>query len=65
MAISYVFAVILAVVVYGATEELAGIPMRLTTQNLLITLFLAIVTGFLSGFLSLSKLRGAQPAELF
>jgi ABC-type antimicrobial peptide transport system permease subunit len=39
--------------------------MRLTAQNLLITLFLAIVTGFLSGFLSLSKLRGAQPAELF
>ena len=61
MAISYVFAVILAVVVYGATEELAGIPMRLTAQNLLITLFLAIVTGFLSGFLSLSKLRVPSP----
>ncbi|MGO9812869.1 MAG: FtsX-like permease family protein [Isosphaeraceae bacterium] len=65
MVISYVFAVILAIVVYRATEELAGIPMRLTAQNLLITLFLAIVVGFLSGFLSLSKLRGAQPAELF
>ncbi len=65
MVISYVLAVILAIVVYRATEELAGIPMRLTVQNLLITLFLAIVAGFLSGFLSLSKLRGAQPAELF
>jgi len=65
MVISYVCAVILAIVVYRATEELAGIPMRLTAQNLLITLFLAIVVGFLSGFLSLSKLRGAQPAELF
>ena len=65
MVISYVFAVILAIVVYRATEELAGIPMRLTAQNLLITLFLAIVVGFLSGFLSLSKLRGAEPAELF
>ncbi len=63
--VSYVFAVILAVVVYRATEELAGIPMRLTVQNLLITVLLAIVVGFLSGFLSLSKLRGAQPAELF
>jgi len=65
MVISYVLAVILAIVVYWATEGLAGIPMRLTFQNLLITLFLAIVAGFLSGFLSLSKLRGAQPAELF
>jgi len=65
MVISYVFAVILAIVVYRATEELAGIPMRLTAQNLLITLLLAIVVGFLSGFLSLSKLRGAQPTELF
>jgi putative ABC transport system permease protein len=65
MIISYVLAVILAIVVYRATEELAGIPMRLTAQNLLVTLFLAIVVGLLSGFLSLSKLRGAQPAELF
>jgi putative ABC transport system permease protein len=65
MVISYFFALVLALVVYRATQELAGIPMRLTAQNLLITLLLAIVVGFLSGFLSLSKLRGAQPAELF
>ena len=65
MVISYVLAVLLAIVVYRATQELAGIPMRLTAENLLITLFLAIVVGFLSGFLSLSKLRAAQPAELF
>ena len=55
----------IAIVVYQATEALAGIPMRLTAQNLQITLFLAVIVGFLSGFLSLSKLRGAQPAELF
>jgi putative ABC transport system permease protein len=65
MVISYFFALVLALVVYRATQELAGIPMRLTAQNLLIALLLAIVVGFLSGFLSLSKLRGAQPAELF
>ena len=65
MVISYGLAVILAIVVYWATEELAGIPMRLTIQNLLITLVLAIAVGFLSGFMSLAKLRGAQPAELF
>ena len=39
------------------TEELAGIPMRMTSQSLLITLALAIVVGFLSGFLSLSRLQ--------
>jgi putative ABC transport system permease protein len=65
MIIAYVFAVILAIAVYAATEELAGIPMRLTTQNLLLTFLLAIIAGFLSGFLSLLKLRSAQPAELF
>ena len=65
MVISFVFAVMIAIVVYQATEALAGIPMRLTAQNLQITLFLAVIVGFLSGFLSLSKLRGAQPAELF
>lgn len=65
MVISYAFAVILAIVVYRATEELAGIPMRLTTQNLMMTILLALVVGFVSGFLSISKLHGAQPAELF
>jgi putative ABC transport system permease protein len=65
MMMSYVIAVLLAIVVYRATQELAGIPMRLTAENLLITLFLAIVVGFLSGFLSLSKLRAARPADLF
>ena len=65
MLISYLIAVILGLIVYRVTEELAGIPMRMTSQSLLITLALAIVVGFLSGFLSLSRLRAAQPAELF
>ena len=65
MIVAYVIAVLLAIVVYQATEALAGIPMRLTAQNLLLTLLLAVVVGFLSGFLSLSKLRAAQPADLF
>lgn len=65
MLAAYVIAVLLAVLVYRATQELAGIPMRLTAYNLILTLLLAIVVGFLSGFLSLSKLRAAQPADLF
>jgi putative ABC transport system permease protein len=65
MLISYVIALLLASLVYRATEDLAGIPMRLTIQNLLITLALAVLVGLLSGFLSLTKLRAAQPADLF
>ncbi len=65
MVISYMLAVLLAGVVYRVTEELAGIPMRLTAENLLISLGLALAVGFFSGLLSLSKLRGAEPAELF
>jgi putative ABC transport system permease protein len=63
--IAFVLAVLLAIVVYWATQELAGIPMRLTLGNLLLTIILAIVAGFVSGFLSLSRLRAAQPADLF
>ena len=65
MLISYAIAVILGLIVYRVTEELAGIPMRMTYSSLWLTLALAIVVGFLSGILSLSRLRAAQPAELF
>ncbi|QEH33622.1 FtsX-like permease family protein [Aquisphaera giovannonii] len=65
MIVAYLVAVILAIVVYRATEALAGIPMRLTPQSLAITLGLAIVVGLLSGGLSVSKLRTVQPADLF
>jgi putative ABC transport system permease protein len=65
MLVAYVIAVLLGAVVYRVTEELAGIPMRMTPQNLLVALALAVVVGLLSGLLSLSRLRSAQPAELF
>jgi putative ABC transport system permease protein len=65
MIIAYIIAVVLGFIVYRATEELAGIPMRMTVRNLLTTWLLAIAVGFLSGFMSLSRLRAAQPAELF
>ena len=63
--IAYLVAILLAIVAYQATEQLSGIPMRMTVGNLALTLFLAIAVGFLSGFLSLSRLRAAQPADLF
>ena len=65
MVIAYLMAVILGLTVYRVTEELAGIPMRLTADNLALTLMLALGVGVLSGFLSLSKLRSAEPADLF
>jgi putative ABC transport system permease protein len=65
MMIAYIIAVLLAIVVYRATEALAGIPMQLTGASLAITLGLAIVVGILSGGLSVSKLRSVQPADLF
>jgi putative ABC transport system permease protein len=65
MLVAYVVAVLLGVIVYWATQELAGIPMRMTAQNLALTLVLAVIVGCLSGLLSLSKLRSASPAELF
>ena len=65
MMIAYLVAILLAILVYQATEQLAGIPMRMTVGNLALTLVLAIAVGFLSGLLSLSRLRAAEPADLF
>lgn len=65
MLVSFVIAVCLGLIVYRVTEGLAGIPMRMTYSNLSLTLGLAITVGLLSGVLSLSRLRAAQPADLF
>jgi len=65
MAISFFVGVLIALVVYKATQELAGIPMKMTIQNLGVTLLLAIVVGVGSGVLTVGRLRRADPAELF
>jgi putative ABC transport system permease protein len=57
--------VVATVVVYKATQELAGIPMRMTLENLGITLVLAVVVGVGTGLSTIGKLRRADPAELF
>ncbi len=58
-------AVGIAAVVYRITAELAGVPMRLTLENLMLTLLLAVVVGSATGLVTAYKLRSAQPADLF
>ena len=65
MLISFVVAVLISLMVYAATEALAGIPMVLTPQNLTLTFGLAMAVGVISGALTVNRLRSADPAELF
>ncbi|MDG3006537.1 FtsX-like permease family protein [Paludisphaera mucosa] len=65
MLISFAAAVAIAVVVYLATETLAGIPMVLTRENLALTFALALAVGAVTGGLTVNRLRLAQPADLF
>jgi putative ABC transport system permease protein len=65
MVISFFVGVLIAINVYKATQELAGIPMRLTWENLGVTLLLAVVVGVSTGLLTIGRLRRADPAELF
>lgn len=65
MLISFAAAVGIAAVVYRITAELAGVPMRLTLENLMLTLLLAVVVGSATGLVTAYKLRSAQPADLF
>jgi putative ABC transport system permease protein len=65
MGISFFVGVLIAIIVYKATQELAGIPMRMTMENLGVTLLLAVVVGVSTGLLTIGRLRRADPAELF
>ncbi|WP_165064153.1 FtsX-like permease family protein [Paludisphaera rhizosphaerae] len=65
MLISFVIAVLISLMVYAATESLAGIPMVLTYRNLGLTFGLAMAVGLISGALTVNRLRLADPAELF
>ncbi|APW60014.1 FtsX-like permease family protein [Paludisphaera borealis] len=65
MVISFFVGVLIAIIVYKATQELAGIPMRMTMENLGVTLLLAVVVGVSTGLLTIGRLRRADPAELF
>ena len=61
----YLPAVLLAAVIYRATDRLANIPMVLTGANLLTALMVTVITSQAAGALSVRKLRRADPADLF
>jgi putative ABC transport system permease protein len=62
---AYLPAAVVSVGLYRATEALANIPMRLTPTNLGVVLVLTLVASLVSALLTLSKVRSAEPAELF
>jgi putative ABC transport system permease protein len=63
--LAYLPAVAVATVLYNLTQHLATIPMVLTPGNLGLVLMLTIISGLVSGVLAISKLRSANPADLF
>jgi putative ABC transport system permease protein len=63
--VAYVIAIALAVVLYWATEAMAGIPMHLTWRILGLTLLLAALMGLASGAIAVNKVWRANPADLF
>jgi putative ABC transport system permease protein len=62
---AYLPAVLAGAGLYKATEALANIPMRLTSANLGLVLVLTLGASLVSAFLTLNKVRSAEPAELF
>ena len=62
---AYLPAVVVGAGLYKATEALANIPMRLTSANLGLVLVLTLGASLVSAFLTLNKVRSAEPAELF
>jgi putative ABC transport system permease protein len=63
--LAFVPASLIATGVYALTERLAGIPMVLTAQNLAMVFGLTGLAGLVSGWLTVGKLRAANPADLF
>jgi putative ABC transport system permease protein len=55
----------IAVLLYYVTSEGAGIPIQMTSQNLLMVLVLSVAMCALSGLLAARKTFAADPAELF
>ena len=55
----------IALLLYYVTSEGAGIPIQMTSQNLLMVLVLSVAMCALSGLLAARKTFAADPAELF
>jgi putative ABC transport system permease protein len=62
---AYLPAVAASYALYRATEALAGIPMVMTASNLALVFALTLGIGFVSGLLTMNRLRGADPADLY
>jgi putative ABC transport system permease protein len=62
---AYVPAVALGYVLYRVTDALANIPMVMTAGNLGLVLALNLAAALVSGFLTLGRVRSADPADLF
>jgi putative ABC transport system permease protein len=63
--VAYLIAVALGLLLYQATEGLAGIPMRMTTGILGLALFVTAIIGMISAVFTLEKVWRANPADLF
>jgi putative ABC transport system permease protein len=63
--VAYLIATAMGVLLYWATEALAGIPMRLSWEILALTLFLTALIGLVSAVFTLRKVYSANPADLF
>lgn len=64
-AIGYLPALAIAWVLYALGREQAQVPMHMTVRRMLGVFLLSLIMCTLSGFLSLRKVRSADPAELF
>jgi putative ABC transport system permease protein len=63
--VAYLIALALGLVLYEATEALAGIPMRMTPRILAISMAVTVLVGLVSAVFTLEKVWRADPAELF
>lgn len=63
--VSYVLGVLIAQLLYLVTSAGAQIPVRMTWENLLFVLCLAVIMCVLSGLAAVRKAFAADPAELF
>ncbi|WP_390821193.1 ABC transporter permease [Tuwongella immobilis] len=63
--LSYLISLVLAVGLYELTRQLAGLPMQMTWQILVMVLLLGLGMCSLSGLIALQKVRRADPADLF
>ena len=55
----------MGLVLYEATQALAGIPMHLTPRIVGLSLLLTTLIGLVSAVFTLEKVRRDDPAELF